>query len=101
MREQDPASLVAATAEEIVGAVSAEAERLAIFRRRWIAALRDTGLLEVVGGPAWIRIGDASIELADLSFAQADELLRRLEDLGRHPSPRPGPGDGQGVFPWI
>ena len=99
MPDQDPAALVAATAEEIVGAISKEAERLAVFRRRWVAALRDAGLLDVVG-PHWVRIGSSSIELSELSFAQADELLRRLEDLGRWTRTRSTSCSGQQVLPW-
>jgi hypothetical protein len=99
MHESDPASLVASTAEEIVAAVAADAERLAVFRRRWIVALRDAGILDIVGNE-WVRIGRSSIELGELSFDRADDLLRRLEDLGRIPLPRAVSCHGQRLLPW-
>ena len=52
--------LVVATAEEIVGAIASNAERLAMFRRRFVTALEDSGLLDIVG-PAQrlVLVGEA------------------------------------------
>lgn len=74
--------LVAATAEEIVAAIATDAERLAVFRQRFCRALHDIGWLDVVGHD-WVRIGDGGLEFAKLTFKQADNILRDLEDLGR------------------
>jgi hypothetical protein len=72
--------LVAATAEEIVAAIAADAERLSVFRRRFVRALHDVGWLDIVGA-GWARIGEDGLEFASLSFKKADGLLRALEDL--------------------
>ncbi|MEQ1873941.1 MAG: hypothetical protein ABL953_09455 [Ilumatobacteraceae bacterium] len=80
MSKQD--DLVAATAEEIVAATATDAERLAVFRRRFCRALHYVGWRDVVGDD-WVRIGDDGLEFTPLAFKQADAILRDLEDLGR------------------
>jgi hypothetical protein len=72
--------LVAATAEEIVAAIAADAERLSVFRRRFVRALHDVGWLDIVGA-GWALIGEDGLEFTPLDFKKADGLLRTLEDL--------------------
>ena len=90
---------VVATAEEIVAAVVADAERLAAFRRRWHRALYDLGWLRVTGDD-WVRTGTTGLEFGALEFKNADAILRELEDLGRHrPTSRAARCAGQlGLF---
>ncbi|MEI6403504.1 MAG: hypothetical protein WCP59_15100 [Actinomycetota bacterium] len=76
----DPSTLVAASAEEIVAAIATDAERIAVFRRRFLTALDDMGWLGIVGRD-WVAIGDGGLEFNPLSFKQADSLLRDLEDI--------------------
>ncbi len=80
--QSDPADLAAATAEEIVAAIAADAERVALFRRRFLLALHDMGWLEIVGRD-WVRIGDGGLEFGPVPFGKADRLLRDLEDISR------------------
>ena len=87
MYEPTPEALVAATAEEIVRAIAADADRLALFRKRFVLALGDIGWLAVVG-PEWVRIGTGGLEFGPLTHKQADVLLRDLEDFGRDKEPR-------------
>lgn len=82
-----PSILVANVAEAIVAAAAPSAERLAVFRRRWNRAINDVGLGGVLRD--WASIGDDSVELAPLTFEQADHLLRWLEDAGRMSARRP------------
>ncbi len=80
--QYDPADLATATAEEIVAAIAADAERLALFRRRFLLTLHDMGWLEIVGRD-WVRIGDGRLEFGPVAFGRADRLLRDLEDISR------------------
>ena len=82
MKESNPAALVAATAEEIVAAVAEDAVRVSLLRKRFLRALYDNGWLDVVG-TQWVQIGTGGFEFSSLTFAQADHLLRDLEDIGR------------------
>lgn len=90
-----PEDLVAATAEEIVAAHAEDAERIALFRRRFLLALYDMGWLEVIGKD-WVRIGRGGLEFGSLDFERADLILRDLEDLGRTRSADPSRRFGQG-----
>ena len=82
MKDSNPAALVAATAEEIVAAVAEDAVRVSLLRKRFLRALYDNGWLDVVG-TQWVQIGSGGFEFSPLTFAQADHLLRDLEDIGR------------------
>ena len=90
MNEPNPEALVAATAEDVVAAIAEDAVRVALLRKRFLRALFDNGWLDVVGAD-WVQIGSGGFEFSPLTFAQADHLLRDLEDIGRgrrHPMSR-------------
>jgi hypothetical protein len=80
--------LVIATAEEIVGAVAACAERTAYLRRRFQLAIYDLGLTEIVGRE-WAQLDRDGLEFAPLSFTQTDRLVRAFEDLATRIPPEP------------
>jgi hypothetical protein len=83
MKEPKPEALVAAAAaEEVVAAIADDAVRVSLLRKRFLRALYDNGWLDLVGRH-WVQIGSGGFEFAPLTFAQADHLLRDLEEIGR------------------